>query len=141
MNRNPYDPHDIDPKEGIIIGRDTLSKPNKAYTYNYKNKSFYVPGRGSINFTTKSDKTYQSTLWEIILEYFELNDSNMVKIPKTEIISKVSKRLKEPWHRDKLRENLRHLKEKIHSNKDIEGLILLRTEQNDIIFNFNIPSK
>ena len=137
MVRNPYDPHDIDLDQGDDIGKYS---PIKAYTYDYKNKSFYVPKRGSIDFTTKGNKNYQSTLWEVILEYWEFSGSKLVKIPKQEIISKVTKRLGETWNREKLKTNLRHLAEKVETNAQIGGLILLRPEADYLIFNINLPT-
>ena len=139
MDRNPFDPHDIDLDGAYILGRDI---PNKASlnTYDYKHKIFYVEGKGSIDFKTKGGEKFQSTLWEIILERWQQNESKPVTIHKDKIISKVAERLGEAWDRDKLRWHLRHLIKKVKAQKQFEDVVLIKPKGNDdVIFNCNVP--
>lgn len=144
MNRDPYDISDpnTDLSRGYLIGE---YKPDRSYAYDHESKTFHVSKRGSITFTTKRSKNYQSTLWEILLESWEQNQSKPVRISKQEIISRVAKRLKlsETWDRDKLKRNLRHLVEKIGTYAQIAGLIKLESDETNrdyIIFNISVPT-
>ena len=139
MNRNPYDPHDIDREGAEILGRNTHNKtPHN--TYDYKNKIFYVEGKGSIDFKTKGGEKFQSTLWETILGQWQQNQSKPVTIHKDKIISRVADLLGEIWDRDRLRMHLRHLIKKVEAQKQFEDIVLIKLKGNDdVIFNCNVP--
>ena len=112
------------------------------YDYDYEIKSFYVEHRGSINLKTKRGRNYQSTLFEILLERWQENGEQEIKIPKTEIRTKAEKRLNEEWSSNKLRSNLGHLETKIQTNPKIASLIVFdRHNKDSVTFDIKRPPR
>lgn len=109
------------------------------YRYDYSDKTFEITNNGSINFKTKEGKAYQATLFEIILEYWQLDDNRPSKILKTKVLSEVLNKLGEQWDRDKLKSNLGHLHRKIQTNPKISRLVLFERHYKEYI-RFNIKN-
>lgn len=125
------------------LAADTTKQVQKQwYVYDYSDKTFQISGKGSINFKTKDGKNYQSTLFEIILTYWEQDDKKPTKIPKSEIISEISKRINEDWTKDNLKNNLRHLYDKLQTNIKIARLILFERHNREYaLFDIRNPFK